>query len=233
MTKLSHDKSETAQMLDYYKQGKALFETIDGDMSEPNVPYMVEISNTAGKDIPFTASQKGALVVATTGNGNYEGESLDGTIGTIGYSFLNQGGYSGMKLDAHNNDNNPGYFYFAAGKFLNSKNLNKKKNYVWVYPFRSYYSYTSTNPAKYMVSFDVTFDSDEIDGIAEIASRPDMLVKTGKGVITVGSATDNQVRIYGLNGVNVISDNLNSGDERTYTVPSGVYVVNGVKVIVK
>lgn len=233
MTKMSHDKSETAQMLDYYKQGKALFETIDGDKSVPNVPYMVEISNTAGKDIPFTASQKGALVVATTGNGNYEGESLNGTIGTIGYSFLNQGGYSGMKLDAHNNDNNPGYFYFAAGKFLNSKNLNKKKNYVWVYPFRSYYSYTSTNPAKYMVSFDVTFDSDEIDGIAEIASRPDMLVKTGKGVITVGSATDNQVRIYGLNGVNVISDNLNSGDERTYTVPSGVYVVNGVKVIVK
>lgn len=233
MTKMSHDKSETAQMLDYYKQGKALFETIDGDKSVPNVPYMVEISNTAGKDIPFTASQKGALVVATTGNGNYEGESLNGTIGTIGYSFLNQGGYSGMKLDAHNNDNNPGYFYFAAGKFLNSKNLNKKKNYVWVYPFRSYYSYTSTNPAKYMVSFDVTFDSDEIDGIAEIASRPDMLVKTGKGIITVGSATDNQVRIYGLNGVNVISDNLNSGDERTYTVPSGVYVVNGVKVIVK
>ena len=233
MTKMSHDKSETAQLLDYYKQGKALFETIDGDMSEPNVPYMVEISNTAGTDIPFTASQKGALVVATTGNGNYEGESLDGTIGTIGYSFLNQGGYSGVKLDAHNNDDNPGYFYFAAGKFLNSKNLNKKKNYVWVYPFRSYYSYTSSNPAKYMVSFDVTFDSDEIDGIAEIASRPDMLVKTGKGVITVGSATDNQVRIYGLNGVNVISDNLNSGDERTYTVPSGVYVVNGVKVIVK
>ena len=60
-----------------------------------------------------------------------------------------------------------------------------------------------------------------------------MLVKTGKGVITVGSATDNQVRIYGLNGVNVVSDNLNCGDERTYAVPSGVYVVNGVKVIVK
>ena len=233
MTTMSHDKSETAQMLDYYKQGKALFETIDGDKSVPNVPYMVEIYNTAGKDIPFTASQKGALVVATTGNGNYEGESLNGTIGTIGYSFLNQGGYSGMKLDAHNNDNNPGYFYFAAGKFVNSKNLNKKKNFVWVYPFRSYYSYTSSNPAKYMVSFDVTFDSDEIDGIAEIASRPDMLVKTGKGVITVGTATENQVRIYGLNGVNVVSDNLNCGDERTYAVPSGVYVVNGVKVIVK
>lgn len=236
MDAMSHDKEVTDHLVNYNQPGKAHFTPISGSQSEANKPYLVQMTRNAAGNIPFTATQYGALVVSTSNGGKYLGESCSGKIAANSYVFQNNGTYCGIVLNAHNEDDDdaPGYFYFGNGKFLNSKNLRKGKNQVYVYPFRGYYSYSVDGQAKAVSALDITFDMDDIaDGIENIENRPDMLVKTGKGVITVGATTDNQIRIYGLDGMNIISDNLNSGDERTYTVPSGIYVVNGVKVIVK
>ena len=235
MDAMSHDKAETDQMYDYRAKGFAHFTQITGNKSEAHKPYMVSITNLAGKNIPFTATEKGAKIEKTPAGGNFTGETLTGKIGKNNYTFTNEGGFSGIKLDAHNqeNDENPGYFYYASGKFVNSKNLRKTKQYVFTYPFRSYYSYTKTGGAKDIEVLNITFDWDDISGIKDAIGNPDMVVKTGKGVIMVASGADNALRIYGMNGSAIAIDSLGAGEQRSYAVPSGVYVVNGVKVTVK
>ena len=47
--------------------------------------------------------------------------------------------YSGKKLDKTGN-----IFYFAKNMYLNSKNLLASLLYLYVYPFRSYYTYSTT-----------------------------------------------------------------------------------------
>lgn len=200
---------------DFY--GKAHFTKISGSLSEANVPYMVDVT-AAPEDAgtPFKASQKAALVKATKGaiaeDYTVEGESASGTIGTGSYTFQNYATYSGKDLTAAD-----GYFYYAGGKYLNSKNIRSSVSKILrMYPFRSYFAYTATGNAKDMKFMEIVFGENETSGIDAFASER--------------AEIDQNAPVYDLQG-RMIAPSMNELNGKK--LMRGIYVVNGVKIIVK
>ena len=75
--------------------------------------------------------------------------------------------------------------------------------------------------------------SSETSGISSIDNRSDLVVTPGYGTITITANESNTVLISALNGMQMGRVVLNAGESKTVNVPAGVYVVNGVKVVVK
>ena len=235
---LSISEEELNSANDYYK-ADAYFSPISGTSTEANKPYMINVTTAPdNENVPFAATQIGALVKATSSMGTnyeFEGEDALGSIngGTSSISFHNQGSFSGKKLTA-----SKGYFYFSGGMYLNSKNLNISAlgDALYVYPFRGYYSYEGggTGNAKMITAFNVLFgENEEATGITELAGEADLVAIPGRGTITFKAAADNDVQIVKANGMKVGRVVIGAGETQTVHVPAGLYIVNGAKLIVK
>jgi hypothetical protein len=213
------------------------FAPIEGTSTEANVPYMVKVENApADETISFIATQYGSDVMATTKeNGmnetayTFEGESATGTIDGTTYYLTNYGSYSGKKIAKGNN-----IYYFAKNRYVSSTALNDSYQYVLDYPFRAYYQASTSSGAKAMVAFNVAYgDNPKPTGINDIDKKADLSVTSGQGSITFTAAADSKVDIYGANGMAVAHVAMKAGETRSIAVPSGMYIVNGVKIIVK
>ena len=232
---LTLDKPEDASAKNYYASAK--FDFVGGNSTEANVPYMVEVINAPEDgNISFIATQYGSDVMATKGTLDepkytYPGEKATGTIAGTTYNFSNFGSYAGKKIDRQTAD----VFYFSGNMFLSSRNLRPSYQYVYVYPFRAYYLYNrSSQGSKEMVGFDVI--TDDVDwqttGITDLTREADLVLQTGKGYITATATKSVRFNIYNANGMKVETVTLNAGQSRMKTLPAGLYVVNGTKVIV-
>lgn len=212
---LSIDHAEDANAENF--KAKAYFTAIDTETSEANVPYMVEVtSQPTGEDAncPFTITQRGATIKATTSmDADYlfKGETATGTINNASYSFQNQGSYSGKELTAAD-----GYFYYAGGMYLNSKNIRPEvSTKLLMYPFRAYYSYTGGGSAK-MGFMEIVFGENETSGIDALAKE--------------SVAIDENAPVYDMQGRMIASSMKSLAGKK---LARGMYVVNGVKIIVK
>ncbi len=229
---LSISGAEDAQAKNYF--GNI---TMDGGaitVAKANCPYIVEvISAPTEENKSFVAEQKGATIVATTtANGmkpdyTFDGETASGSIDGNTYTFVNHGSFTGKKLDKK-----VGYFYFAKNMFLNSKNLREQLTHLIVYPFRSYYTYTGNGKLN---SMEIVYgeNTEVTDGITETETQPDMVIAAGVGTITVSTTVDNNISIRNLNGMCVKAAKLNAGETKTFDIQAGIYIINGVKIIVK
>ncbi|WP_455077334.1 hypothetical protein [Prevotella koreensis] len=213
--------------------GNAYFSPITESKTEANVPYIVKVV-TAPTDnaISFIATQYGAEVISTTNMASdytFMGESATGTIAGSTYNFTNYGSYSGKKV---NRDEQ--IFYFSRNMYLNSKNLHPSLQYVYVYPFRSYYKYSGSAGAKDLTALNVLYGENDIPtGIDEAAEKPDMAVIVGSRTLTFATTTDRQILVLRTDGTTVNRLSMKAGETRTITLPAGVYIVNGKKIIVK
>ena len=224
-------------------------EVADVTVTDPHTPYMVRLDekNTNDEqDYSFVVSENGTLIKATTGasvattsdgyNYYYVGETSTGTVAAGGtypggsYTLTNQGTYAGQAIDK-----TKGVFYFARDRFVNSAELASSISTVKIYPFRSYYKVSGS--AKSFSTMNVIFgqnDNDIEDAIRDLQEKQmDMSLRTGKGTLTITSAIDNMVRIIGINGVSHYNLNLSAGETKTVSVPAGIYIVNGAKILVK
>ena len=218
-------------------------------LTAPHTPYLVnleESQNSTKDGVSFVVSQTGTLVKATTSataasNGYkyfFTGESSQGTVAEGGtytggtYAMTNQGTYAGQAIDK-----TKGVFYFARNRFVNSAELASSISTVKIYPFRSYYKVGEGNAVNSFSTMNVIFGENENtleDAIRDLQEKQmDMSVRAGRGTLTITSATDNQVRINGVSGVSHYNLNLGAGETKTVSVPAGIYVVNGVKILVK
>ena len=201
----------------------------------PNKPYLVKVLNPGDNDaVSFVASQKGALIKATTGmdknSYTFSGESATGSAKDGNYSFTAYGSYSGKKVAK---DANNVVFYFAKNMFLSTQELNKP--YLNVAPFRSYYASVAPTGAK-LSTLSIIFGEGEgnADAIRDLrVKEADLAVQAGRGTLTIASKADNNVRVSGINGISRYNLNMKAGDVKTVSVPAGIYVVNGVKILVK
>ena len=213
---LSIDHAEDANAENF--KAKAYFEPITDEASSANVPYMVEVTSAPtgeDKDYPFTITQRGATIKATTSmdkdNYLFKGETASGTINGASYSFQNQGSYSGKELTAAD-----GYFYYAGGMYLNSKNIRPEvSKKLLMYPFRAYYSYTGGGSAK-MGFMEIVFGENETSGIDALARE--------------SVAIDENAPVYDLQGRMIAPSMKALAGQK---LARGMYVVNGVKIIVK
>ncbi|WP_199741376.1 hypothetical protein [Prevotella sp. OH937_COT-195] len=215
--------------------GNAYFSPITESKTEANVPYMVKVLKAPTDNaISFIATQYGAEVISTKNSNmesdyTFKGESATGTIAGSTYNFTNYGSYSGKKV---NKDEQ--IFYFSGNMYLNSKNLHSSLQYVYVYPFRSYYKYSGGLGAKIMKAFNVLYGENDLStGIGEVTEKPDLAIIAGRGSLTFTTTTDRQIKVLSTDGTTVNRLSMNAGETRTITLPAGVYIVNGKKIIVK
>lgn len=216
---------------DFY--GKAYFRKVDAPRTTPNTPYMVEVvTDLSGDDTSFEILQYGSDIDATPDGMNedytFVGETANGKIGNSNYTFTNYGSYSGKKLDK-----NAGWFYFAQNKFYNSKNLSEKYNYVYMYPFRAYFGYKTDVSAKDMAGFEVSFDEPTSISFTPTVSDDGLNIKGGHGRLTLYASSETPVSIASASGVLVWRATVEPNQPQTVTLPSGLYIVNGKKVIIR
>ena len=232
--------------------GIAFFEPFTGSATEANKPYMIMVTDDpGGTEVSFIATQKGSLIVKTpdgTTAGNHTGEIIAGqttegvSFGNETVNFVNNASYSGLRFD-HNSTSNNDIFYFANNQYFNMNDLAKGRPYLYVYPFRGVYAYSAATPGSgsrqfSLKRFDISYDKPgselgESTGINDWNSQADLMIRTGKGFMTMTAAKAQKVTIYSVNGAIVAKTNLQDGDTQTVNLPTGLYVVNNVKIAVK
>ena len=228
---LSADSETGGEGTDYW--GKAIFSKVDATRTTPNTPYMVEVEKeSSGDDTSFEILQYGSDIYATPNDMNkddytFVGETAKGTIGNSNYTFTNYGSYSGKKLDK-----STGWFYFAQNKFYNSKNLTGK--YLYMYPFRAYFGHAS-NGAKVMRGFSLSFGDDATTGINDLTTTADdtgLSLSTRQGQLTVTASSGTTLTVVSASGVTMCRTTLDAGETKTVNLATGLYIVNGKKVVV-
>ena len=237
---LTIDSEEGNNGTDFW--GKAQFNPIPVSLTVPNTPYLVKVENASSdEDVSFEVQQYGSDVDATVNtdgaDGNYmnsdytfTGEQASGTIGNDSHAFTHYGSYSGMKLSKDG-----GWFYFAQGKFYNSKNLSSKYDNVYVYPFRAYFAHRASSGAKQMRGFNVTFDDLTVTGIRDVwgdDGHSGLQLTTDHGSLSMKAFETVNVVIYSATGTMVSHSTLTAGESKTVALAPGIYVVNGKKVII-
>ena len=229
---LSADSEIGGEATNYW--GKAYFAPVSISSSVPNTPYMVKVETpSSDDDTSFEILQYGSDIYPTPNDMQedytFVGETATGTIGTSNYTFTNYGSYSGKKLDK-----NTGWFYFAQNKFYNSKNLSEKYNYVYMHPFRAYFGYkTDGVNAKDMDGFEVSFDEPTSISFTPTISDDGLNIKGGHGRLTLYASSETPVSIASATGVLVWRATVEPNQPQTVTLPSGLYIVNGKKVIIR
>ena len=228
---LSADSEQGSVGKDFW--GTAHFEPVTAPRTTPNKPYMVIVEKASSdEDTSFEIQQYGSDVYATTSDLNddytFTGESAAGSIEGAAFSFTNYGSYAGRKLPKED-----GWFYFAQGKFYNSKNLSERYDHVYVLPFRSYYDYEVSNGAKDMAGFEVSFDEPTAIHAQPAFSDSGLSIETSKGSLTLTASREMRVSIVSAAGVVVWRAQVEGGQQETLALPSGLYIVNGKKVIIR
>lgn len=225
----AYDKPVNGEAVDFTHS--AVFEKLTADHSEANKPYMIHVTDrpqvAEGENrISFVVQAYGSNIAATPVVDGYihNGESATGTANGNVISFENHGTFSGREFAKAENQ----IFYFANGRLLCIKNLMPSSLYVL--PFRAYYTYTGNVQNVFGITFD---DNGELTNVENTDVRADFAVMPGKGFVTVKANTATRVTIVAVDGSHVETLDLHAGESRTIAVPAGIYVVNGVKIIVR
>ena len=238
-----------ATSADYNYMGgtTAFFSPTEDAQVEANTPYALHVENKGESEDCFTLRQYGSNIVATpdaaksdntltlfsateiTSTGNLKGKNDDKS---HVYTFSNLGSFSGYKIPKKS----PVTFYFANGGFYSSAELNSNYSTVDLYPFRAVYQVTPDQPGNFAkVGFmHIVEGENNTTGIVDINKDNNYSgIATGEGTITITADAAGTYRIFSAAGQNASNVTLRAGETKTVNVPAGVYVVNGVKVLVK
>jgi len=212
----------------------------DVTITEANKPYLVRLTpESSNDDKVFVVEQTGSTIYPTTGlNKDYtiNGATTSGTLkdgeAQGSYDFYNKGTYAGIEVPKAQ-----AIFYFAKNQFVSSANLSDGYATAKVLPFRAFYATKASKNNAKLMRFDIIFDENDdlggTNGISDIQRDADLAVIPGKGAITLMAKANKEVKIHAVNGQTVDKCSLNAGETRTVSVPAGVYVINGVKMVVK
>lgn len=221
----------------YFNYGPAAFFTkTTATEIAPNTPFALKIVSKGDSEDSFTLRQFGSNIVATPQKDElFSAEEISST-GKLtdkygvaaNYTFSHVGTFSGAKIAKEQK-----LFYFANNGFYSSVELKDSYKTVDIYPFRSVYQTSGTGSAK--VGYLMLVEGENPNTATGITDVDKVFtgVTTGNGYITITSDADTTYRIRSVSGQNVDALNLKSGETQTVNVPAGIYLVNGLKVLVK
>ena len=199
--------------------------------AKANTPYLVKVLQPGeGDQVSFVVMQAGSTIAATPDDMQSDYTFIGETGNGGGYTFTSHGSYSGVQLEKGSNS-----FYFSQNMFLLSNDYSYNGT-IKVAPFRTYFATTKSSSTAKLASFGIIFDEgvgNGTTGITSVDNCPDLMVTPGNGVITISSTIDQNVRVNSTSGVLVNNAKMQAGETRTINVPAGIYVINGVKIIVK
>ena len=207
-------------------------------VTTPNAPYVVYVDKTAANAADpsalFTVRQRGATIVRTptsADNRTIAGGDATGTVRGSSMTITNHATYSGVSLPKQDET-----FYFNRDKFISSLLLDERYDEVLVMPFRSYYKCgdNSARVRRIGISTEPNSEPTAIDNAATDGRTASGFAYTPeKGQLTVTADRDISVTVRGISGQTIDCTRLKAGGTHTLPLPSGIYVVNGTKVVVK
>lgn len=195
---------------------------VKDDKAVANTPYHV---TTEIEDGGFTfniLNAKFAKTPATT-NGT---EAILTDNGTTWKAYGTYAGLTPAKADNR--------FIFASG-YYRKTGAQVDNNVAYVLPFRAYFDTTDKNAAKTNAFAVVTDFNDIVTGIGNVKADGNngLTIHAGHGCFSVTADYDTAVKAFTVGGQMVANGSISKGETVSYNVPQGVYIVNGVKVVVK
>lgn len=202
--------------------------------TKANKPYLVNIEKHPGSatddNVMFTLRQRGTTIVKTPSS--LDGETAQGTVDGKAMSLANRGTYSGEKIAK-----DKGVFYFNKDLFVSSQNLDERYLDVFVLPFRTWYDRvggSSNRAVRYIrISTEPNTNTTNISQVAVDAVDAGFDCSANSGMLTVKATKDVRVSVRAISGKTLGVAMLRAGDSRTFSLPNGIYVVNGTKVMVR
>lgn len=226
------------------QSGELIFTDIDAHFSpctgvsttQPNDAYIVRIDRAemTEKDakLMFILRQRGSTIVKTPMSRTIRGTASSGTIDGQNIDLTPQATFSGAEVDK-----TKGIFYFNKDKFVSSLALDMS-NTVKVLPFRSYYDCTGMGTGKrnirYInISLEPNNTPTDIQEVTSKATNAGFVFSSQAGQLTVKATKDLRVNVRNVSGQTIDVKALKAGESHSVKLPSGIYVVNGTKVMVR
>lgn len=222
--------------------GELIFTNIDGHFSpytgvpvtQPNDAYIVRIDRAEMTEkeakLMFILRQRGSTIVKTPVGRTIQGAASSGTVDGQNMDLIPQATFSGAEVDR-----TQGIFYFNKDKFVSSLAL-EMSNTVKVLPFRSYYDCTGTGTRniRYInISLEPNNDPTDIQEVTSKATNAGFVFSSQAGQLTVKATKDLRVNVRNVSGQTIDVKALKAGESHSVKLPSGIYVVNGTKVMVR
>ena len=226
------------------QSGELIFTDIDAHFSpctgvsttQPNDAYIVRIDRAEMTEkeakLMFILRQRGSTIVKTPGGRTIKGTASSGTIDGQNIELTPQATFSGAEVDK-----TKGIFYFNKDKFVSSLALDMS-NTVKVLPFRSYYDCTGMSTGKrnirYInISLEPNNTPTDIQEVTSKATNAGFVFSSQAGQLTVKATKDLRVNVRNVSGQTIDVKALKAGESHSVKLPSGIYVVNGTKVMVR
>lgn len=223
---------------EYIYEADAHFSPFTGQfVTQPNKAYVVSIDQmeeTNSDKVLFVVRQSGSTIEATPATLTQpliQGETATGKIKGEATTLVNYGSYCGVKVPKTD-----GIFYFNKDKFISSLLLDERFQDVYVLPFRSYYAcQNGANNVRYLnISLEPNTETSWIDNATETATASaGFMFSAETGKLTITATKDLRINIRNINGQTIDTTSLKAGETRTVALPSGIYMVNGTKVVVR
>lgn len=224
--------------------GELIFTDIDAHFSpctgvsttQPNDAYIVRIDRAEMTEkeakLMFILRQRGSTIVKTPVGRTIHGTASSGTVDGQNIDLTPQATFSGAEVDK-----TKGIFYFNKDKFVSSLALDMS-NTVKVLPFRSYYDCTGTSTGKrnirYInISLEPNNTPTDIQEVTSKATNAGFVFSSQAGQLTVKATKDLRVNVRNVSGQTIDVKALKAGESHSVKLPSGIYVVNGTKVMVR
>ncbi len=202
--------------------------------TQPNDAYIVRIDRAemTEKDakLMFILRQRGSTIVKTPKGRTIQGAASSGSVDGQNVVLTPQATFSGAEVDR-----TQGIFYFNKDKFVSSLAL-EMSNTVKVLPFRSYYDCTGTGTRniRYInISLEPNNDPTDIQEVTTDATNAGFVFSSQAGQLTVKATKDLRVSVRNVSGQTIDVKALKAGESHSVKLPSGIYVVNGTKVMVR
>lgn len=226
------------------QSGELIFTDIDAHFSpytgvettQPNDAYIVRIDRAEMTEkeakLMFILRQRGSTIVKTPMSRTIQGTASSGTVDGQSMDLIPQATFSGAEVDKAK-----GIFYFNKDKFVSSLALNIS-NTVKVLPFRSYYDCTGMGTGKrnirYInISLEPNNTPTDIQEVTSKATNAGFMFSSQAGQLTVKATKDLRVNVRNVSGQTIDVKALKAGESHSVKLPSGIYVVNGTKVMVR
>lgn len=223
---------------EYIYEAGAHFSPFKGvPVTTPNQAYVVsidQVEETNSDKVLFVVRQSGSTIEATPATLTQpliQGETATGKIKGEATTLVNYGSYCGVKVPKAE-----GIFYFNKDKFISSLLLDDRFHDVYVLPFRSYYAcQNGANNVRYLnISLEPNTETSWIDNATETATTSaGFMFSAETGKLTITATKDLRTNIRNINGQIIDTTSLKAGETRTVALPSGIYMVNGTKVVVR
>lgn len=202
--------------------------------TQPNDAYIVRIDRAemTEKDakLMFILRQRGSTIVKTPMGRTIQGAASSGTVDGQNMDLIPQATFSGAEVDKMKP-----IFYFNKDKFVSSLALEGVPT-VYVLPFRSYYDCTGTGTRniRYInISLEPNNDPTDIQEVTTDATNAGFVFSAQAGQLTVKATKDLRVSVRNVSGQTIDVKALKAGESHSVKLPSGIYVVNGTKVMVR